>query len=190
VTTAVRVSCAGLAGGLAFNVAMLVTFRLFGFGLNEDGPLLDPALQASKLIAVWTTLEPRPLIVARPFLMACGLVGFAVLHAAVYASVRDAWPPNPLSRATRLAALLLLQFAFWEFFTPFNLFGEPLGLIGLELSFWAVIAAAEALAIVSVFHVGDGRHRLPATTKTLRRLIASGLKIIRETVNVSGQEGD
>ena len=137
---------------------MLITFRLFGFGLNGDGPLLDPGLQASKLIAVWTTLEPRPLIVARPFLMACGLVCFAVMHAVVYASVCEAWPPSPFARVTRLAGLLLSQFGFWEFFTPFNLFGEPLSLLGLELSFWAFIAAAEALAIVSVFHVGNGRH--------------------------------
>jgi hypothetical protein len=39
----------------------------------------------------------------------------------------------------------------WEFFTPFNLFGEPLPLIGLELVFWATIAFAEAFVIASVF---------------------------------------
>ena len=38
-----------------------------------------------------------------------------------------------------------------EFFTPFNLFGEPLLLIGLELVFWATIAFAEAFIIASVF---------------------------------------
>jgi hypothetical protein len=39
----------------------------------------------------------------------------------------------------------------WEFFTPFNLFGEPLPLIGLELVFWATIAFAEAFVMSSVF---------------------------------------
>jgi hypothetical protein len=47
-----------------------------------------------------------------------------------------------------------LSFLFWEFFTPFNLFGEPLALIGLELAFWATIAGAEALAISAVCEWG------------------------------------
>jgi len=37
-----------------------------------------------------------------------------------------------------------------EFFTPFNLFYEPVPLIVLELIFWAVIAISEALAIAAV----------------------------------------
>ncbi len=40
---------------------------------------------------------------------------------------------------------------FWEFFTPFNLFSEPLSLIFLELIFWAAVSIAEALAIAAVF---------------------------------------
>jgi hypothetical protein len=56
-----------------------------------------------------------------------------------------------IRRATRFAGLLFfMTFLFWEFFTPFNQFGEPLPLIALELSFWAVIAIAEALAIAVV----------------------------------------
>jgi len=37
-----------------------------------------------------------------------------------------------------------------EFFTPFNLFYQPVPLIVLELIFWAVIAISEALAIAAV----------------------------------------
>ncbi len=148
---------AGLAGGLALNLAMLFTFRLLGFGANGEGPLLDPAWQSPKLIAVWTTLHPRPLIVTRPLLTAAGLMCFALIHAAIYKIVRDAWPPKARSRTLRLAALLLAQFAFWEFFTPLSLLGEPLFLVGLELLFWAVIALSEAVAIVLVFRLLDRR---------------------------------
>jgi hypothetical protein len=36
----------------------------------------------------------------------------------------------------RFAGLLFfMTFFFWEFFTPFNQFGEPLPLIALELCF-------------------------------------------------------
>ena len=47
--------------------------------------------------------------------------------------------------------MFLLSFFFWEFFTPFNQLGEPLWLIALELLFWALIAVAEALALVSAY---------------------------------------
>jgi hypothetical protein len=49
------------------------------------------------------------------------------------------------------ALVFFLSFLFWEFFTPFNQFGEPLPLIGLELIFWATIAIAEAFVIAAVF---------------------------------------
>lgn len=74
-----------------------------------------------------------------------GLITFGVVHAAIYRSVAHAWPPRIVPRALRMAFVLFaLSFAFWEFFTPFNQLGEPFRLIALELSFWTVIALAEA----------------------------------------------
>lgn len=43
-----------------------------------------------------------------------------------------------------------MTFFFWEFFTPFNQFGEPLRLVAPGLFFWALIAIAEAFAIAIV----------------------------------------
>jgi hypothetical protein len=43
-----------------------------------------------------------------------------------------------------------MAFAFWDFFTPFNQFGEPLQLVALELLFWAAIAIAEAFVIAAI----------------------------------------
>jgi hypothetical protein len=39
---------------------------------------------------------------------------------------------------------------FRKFFTPFNQFGEPPQLIGLELIFWATIAIGESFVIAVV----------------------------------------
>jgi hypothetical protein len=39
---------------------------LIGFGWNGGGILLDPSVQSPKLIAVWTKLEPLPLVVNAP----------------------------------------------------------------------------------------------------------------------------
>jgi hypothetical protein len=146
-----RTILAGLAGGVALNLAMLLTFRLFGLGWDGGGILLDPAIQSPKVIAVWTQIEPIPLVVSTPVLIATGLVLFGILHAFVYRWLAPAWPRGIRERTWRMAALVFgLSFLFWEFFTPFNQLGEPLPLIGLELVFWAAIAFAESVVIAAV----------------------------------------
>jgi hypothetical protein len=149
-----RTILAGLAGGVALNITMLLTFRLLGLGWNGGGILLDPALQSPKVIAVWTLVKPIPLVVSNPVPIAAGLLLFGILHAFVYRWLAPAWPPGILERAWRLAALVFcLSFLFWEFFTPLNLFGEPFPLIGLELVFWGIIAIVEALVIAGIFEM-------------------------------------
>ena len=146
-----RVVAAGLAGGLAMNLVMLLTFRLIGFGWDGDGLLLVSPMQSEKLIAVWTPLEPLPLIVTNPAPIVLGLLLFGVAHAFVYRSVAAAWPAGVIPRSLRMAGLIfLMSFLFREFFTPFNQFGEPLPLIAVELVFWALVALAEAFAIVGI----------------------------------------
>jgi len=142
---------AGLAGGLALNVAMLLTFRLLGFGWSGGGILLDPSIQSPKLIAVWTQIEPLPLVVSNPGPIVGGLMLFGLVHGFMYRWLSPAWPIGIIARALRFAVLVfILSYAFWEFFTPFNQFGEPVRLLLLELGFWMTIALAEAFAIASV----------------------------------------
>ncbi|MBM4272970.1 MAG: hypothetical protein FJ134_00680 [Deltaproteobacteria bacterium] len=149
--SALRLFLAGLAGGLALNLLMLFTFRLLGFGWQGGGVLLNPSLQSPKLIAVWTQLEPLPLVVSQPAPIIIGLFGFTLGHAYLYQWLAPGWPAGIAARGLRLGGLIFfLSFLFWEFFTPFNQFGEPLLLIGLQLIFWAVIAAGEGLAIAAV----------------------------------------
>ena len=146
-----RTVAAGLAGGLALNVAMLLTFRTIGFGWNGEGILLTSPMQSKKLIAVWTQIEPLPLVVANPGPIVGGLLLFGIGQAFVYRWLAPAWPQGVVHRGVRFALLLFfLTFMFWEFFTPFNQFGEPLALVLLELVFWAVIAAADGFAIAAV----------------------------------------
>lgn len=146
---------AGVAGGLAMNVAMFLTFRLLGFGWKGGGILLDPTLQSPKLIDVWTRLEPLPLVVSHPLIIIIGLILFGIGHAFVYRWLSRAWPDGIGARTWRMALILFFfSYVFWEFFTPYNQFGEPLPLIGIELFFWAIIALSEALAIAAVMEGG------------------------------------
>ncbi|MFO1041726.1 MAG: hypothetical protein U0941_08070 [Planctomycetaceae bacterium] len=136
------------AGWLAMSLTMLVTFRGIGFGWDGHGVLLDPRWQSQKLILVWTQLEPLPLIISRPPIIIFGMYAFAFTHAVIYRTQAVQWPTGVWKRAMRLAALIFFAcYCFWEFFTPFNQFGEPLPLIGLELLFWALVAIAESMAI-------------------------------------------
>ncbi len=138
------------AGWAAFNAAMFFTFRLIGFGVDGHGILLNPQTQNAKLIAVWTKLEPLPLVVAKPHIIIVSLFVFAFMQAVVYKLLSPAWPAGIRQRALRLAALrFALTFLFWEFFTPFNQLGEPLPLIAVELCFWVIVALAESFAIAA-----------------------------------------
>lgn len=151
-----KILLAGLLGGMTLNAMMLLTFRLIGFGAHADGILLDPALQSPKLIAVWTKLEPLPLVVNAPLPIILGLLVFGIAHAYIYSMIAPAFPRGVLARGLRLGAIVfVLAFLFWEFFTPFNQFGEPLKLIALELCFWAAIAFSEGLVIAAIMERPD-----------------------------------
>ncbi len=136
---------------------MLITFRLIGFGWDGDGFLLNPAIQGGKLIAVWTKLEPLPLVVTNPPAIVAGLVLFGVLHALIYRSIAPAWRKGARARGTWFSLLIfVMAFLFWEFFTPFNQFGEPVRLIAIELVFWATIALAGGLLISAIMERRSG----------------------------------
>lgn len=93
-------------------------------------------------------------MVSRPAPIITGLMLFGMGHAFIYRWISPSWPLGVIARAMRLATLIFfLSFVFWEFFTPFNQFGEPFLLIGLELTFWAVIAISEAFAIACVMEL-------------------------------------
>jgi hypothetical protein len=116
-----RTILAGIAAGLTLNLAMLLTFRLLGFGWQGGGILLDPALQSRKLIEVWTRLEPLPLVVSNPAPIIFGLVLFGLGHAFIYRWPAPHWPGGIRARAWRPALLIFfLSLLFWEFFTPFS----------------------------------------------------------------------
>ena len=154
-----RTALAGLAGGFAFTVSMFVTFHLIGFGWDGGGVLLRSAIQSPKLVAVWTRLEPLPLVISNPVPIFLVLVLFCIGHAFVFRSLAHSWPPGVLARACRYSGLtFFLTYAFWELFTPINQFGEPLLLVVLELLFWAIIAFSEAFAIALVLHLPTRSH--------------------------------
>jgi hypothetical protein len=150
--TITRILAAGLAAGAAFSLTAFLTFGLIGAGLDHrSGVLLRARDQSPKLIAVWTTLPPLPLAVRFPPALLAGYFAFAIGHAFIYAAVAGSWPASRRQRALRMAGLVWFCSAlFFEFLGPFNLFSEPPRLVLVELTFWALIALAEATALAAV----------------------------------------
>jgi len=150
--TVFRTVLAGIAGGAVFAFTAFITFVLIGSGLDQrSGPLFDPARQSAKFLAVWTRIQPLPLFVTKPHLMLLGYVLFGVGHSFLFRSVAGQWPAGRLHRTCRLAFVTWgLSYLFFEFLGPFNLLGEPLPLVAMELAFWAVAALAEAATLVSI----------------------------------------
>lgn len=135
------------------NAVMLLTFRLLGFGWNGNGILLESPSQSKKLIAVWTEIEPIPLVVNNPAPIIIGIILFGIVHAYLFGWLSGVWPKGIFNRGLRFAGIVfVMTFLFWEFFTPFNMFGEPLHLIALELVFWSCIAFADGLSIAAIMN--------------------------------------
>jgi hypothetical protein len=68
----------------------------------EQGILLTRPSQSEKLIAVWRTLEPLPLVAFEPLSIIVGLFLFAIGHAFVYKWLSVGWPRGVAPRALRL----------------------------------------------------------------------------------------
>jgi len=145
-----RVIVAGVLGGLAGSLAVFVLFRLIGF--EYWGILLNPEYQSPKLIKVWTEIEPIPLAVNHPGVMTLGFIVLSVLHAFVYTKVRQGIPGEGWKKGLSFGLLIwLFSYVFFEFFTPWNMFGEPVALVGLELLFWIGVAFSEGVVIAKVY---------------------------------------
>lgn len=166
-TSHIKTILAGISGGFAMNLMMLLTFRFIGFGVNGEGILLDPSLQSRKLIAVWTELEPLPLVVNQPAPIIVGIIAFGIIHAYFYRWISSAWQAGIFRRGLSFSLIVFfMTLAFWEFFTPFNQLGEPLGLIAIELCFWALIAIVDGLAISVIMEYGTSNKPVEGTRKS------------------------
>ena len=106
--------------------------------------------QRQKLINVWTLWEPLPRITQQPSLpMIAGFLLFTLLHVLAYLRLYPALPGRGwVAKGLSLAVgIWVFQYGYFEFFTPFNQYWEPLPLIAYELVLQGIMAVAEGLTI-------------------------------------------
>lgn len=152
-----KILLAPIAGLVSFTLANILSNLLF---FQLGGPILfDPEIQSAKVIDVLFEMEPRPLMFENGLLyMAYGL-GVGAIHGLVFMMIEPALGQTRLQRGLRFAVVLwALMALYFEFHTPFNMFREPLMLVGLELFFWIFVVLAEGLVLSFIY--GRSRHEL------------------------------
>jgi len=141
---------AGIAGGIGITLSNLVSQVLF-FQLGNE-ILFQSDLQSDKLIAVMTQLEPLPVMDTDPGLYLFISVFIGALHGMIFAYIRDSLPKNTIKSGLAYGGILwVLMALYFEFHVPFNMFGEPLALVGLELFFWVIVVSVEGVIISTLY---------------------------------------
>jgi hypothetical protein len=115
---------------------MLLLFGLFMNPVSQAIIFSDSMGQSSKLVAVWTQIEPIPSLGS----LAPALIIMPSIATVVFARFYDLLPTRDrrlkgLSFGIMLWALVAV---FFELFTPYGLFGEPPILLAYELTLWLI----------------------------------------------------
>jgi hypothetical protein len=140
-----RALAAGLAGAVAFFAGLLLFFG------PAQGILTDPELQGAKMLRVFFEIEPLPRPFVHPVMLA-GLVTFGLIHALVFAVIQPSLPGRGWRKGLSFGVVLWLLMVLWfEFFMVWNVLGEPLPLVALELALWLGVNLVEGVAIAAVY---------------------------------------
>lgn len=136
---------------LVAGVLMQATTALLWTNPLTTRIILTPEFgQSQKLINVWTVWQPLPRIGQQPsWSMMVGFLAFTFLHVMVYQWLAPVLPGQGwIGKGLSLAlGIWVFQYGYFEFFTPFNQYWEPVYLIVYELLLQGVMAVVEGLAI-------------------------------------------
>lgn len=148
---------AAVGGAVAIVIANVVSNILF---FQVGRPILfENELQSAKVIAVLFEMEPLPLMFTNgPLYMAIAAV-IGVVHGLIFFWIEPALPRGIVRRGASFAVILwALMALYFEFHTPFNMFGEPPVLVAVELAFWIAVTLVQGLVLSAIY--GRGRHEL------------------------------
>ncbi len=146
-----------VGGAVAIVVANVVSNILF---FQVGRPILfENDLQSAKVIAVLFELEPLPLMFTNGLLYMAIAAGIGVVHGLIFLWIEPALPRGIIQRGASFAVILwALMAVYFEFHTPFNMFGEPPVLVAVELGFWGIVTLVQGLVLSVIY--GRGRDEL------------------------------
>lgn len=137
-------------------VSILNMFLLFGLFMNpisQEIIFSNSLGQSQKLVSVWNTIEPIPSLAS----LAPGLLITPVIYSILFAVLYDSIPgKTKLKKGFSYGIIWWVTVAvFFELFTPFGLFGEPLHLLAYELFLWFVGLIAVSLVLSFIYKQKD-----------------------------------
>jgi hypothetical protein len=146
---------AAIGGAVAIVAATVVSNILF---FQMGRPILfETERQSAKVIAVLFEMEPLPLMFGNGPLYMAIIACIGVVHGLVFLWIEPALPRGIVQRGASFAVILwALMALYFEFHTPFNMFGEPPVLVAVELGFWVVVTLVQGLVLSVIY--GQGRH--------------------------------
>jgi hypothetical protein len=138
---------AGLAGAITSMVLVAVLY-------TAANPILfNPAYQGAKVIAVYQSIQPLPLLTSNPAALAAGWILVSMVRTLVFAWFYKGIPGTGIRKGIAWGiAVWLTVVLFSEFYTAINLLGEPLYLAAFEmfLILWAFIG--EGSVVATIYH--------------------------------------
>lgn len=141
-----RIVAAGVAGGLAWLLGITVFFG------PAQAILADPTLQSAKFLRVFTEIEPLPRAATVPWLLFLALPIIGVIHATVFAVLRDGLPGRGWRKGVTFGLVAwALMVPWFEFYLPYNVMHEPFLLVLLEALLWALVLQLVGIAIALVY---------------------------------------
>jgi hypothetical protein len=142
-----RAVVAGLAGGIAWIVALMIFF-----GLGQV-ILADPAYQSQKFLFVMTELEPLPRAAEAWWILPVGLLAIGMLYGMVYHFVRRAFPARTWWKKGLSFGLVAwaLMVPWFEFYLPWNVMHEPFLLVVLEMALWLAVLLIVGCTVARVY---------------------------------------
>lgn len=140
-----RASVAGLAGGIAWLLGVILVFG------PAQAVLADPAWQSEKMIEAFSSETLPPRIANAPVLALGGPLAIGLLWGWVYVSLSASWAGSWWRRGARFAVVSwVLMVPWFEFYLPWNVLLEPTLLAAIEMICWAGVLTGVAMAIAFV----------------------------------------
>lgn len=153
---------AAVGGAVAIVIANVVSNVLF-FQIGRP-ILFENELQSAKVIAVLFEMEPLPLMFTNGPLYMAIAASIGIIHGLIFLWIEPALPRGIIRRGASFAVILwALMALYFEFHTPFNMFGEPPVLVAVELGFWVVVTLVQGLVLSAIY--GRGRHELASAVE-------------------------